>query len=384
MNAFGRFVDILLEEGGLQEIIDEVSREMRTGAAWKEQGAENAFCSGERVFSERMSTYPLREIMRLYKFREVRVSKYLTGYLVFDVPHSEDSFSWGDTAENCISAIRLFYGKKMAEDSLKSTYRDEFVQDLLYNRIRHEEELINRARIFHWHLEGDVICLIVSLIPHREEMDIPFDCWALIQSRIRAFFPQSVFTRMPQSIIFLLSMKAQTDNMRFFNARASEILETIRRDLEQRYALKVLASAGGYRKTPLLASESYQEARQALMILRHAPSNSPLVFWDQLGGARLIATLADTEAARDFCRQTLAPLMQGGHKNEELIRTLVCLEETGGNLRVAAKKLSLHYNSLKYRTSRIWYLLGIDPEDSEQRFNLSLALRIYRMMNSFL
>jgi DNA-binding PucR family transcriptional regulator len=170
--------------------------------------------------------------------------------------------------------------------------------------------------------------------------------------------------------------------MNSFVTRLSDLLSTLCRDLGQRDDTRVLASVGGYRAKLLLANQSYQEARQAMMILENKNNSieNSFVFWEQLGGARLIATLADTEPAREFCKQMLAPLLQKDHKNEEFIRTLLCFDENGSNLRITAEKLSLHYNSLKYRTTRIWELLGIDPTNSEHRFNLSLALRIYKVL----
>jgi purine catabolism regulator len=114
------------------------------------------------------------------------------------------------------------------------------------------------------------------------------------------------------------------------------------------------------------------------MILEHSIPSRNFVFWEQLGGIRLIATLADTEPAKDFCCKTLRPLLQG--KNEPLLETLLCLEENDSNLRHAAQRLSLHYNTLKYRMTKIWELLEIDPEDKEERFNLSMATRIYKLL----
>ena len=95
----------------------------------------------------------------------------------------------------------------------------------------------------------------------------------------------------------------------------------------------------------------------------------------------MIAMLADMEPAREFCRQTLAPLLRESRGGEELIHTLLCVEECGGDLRQAAKSLSLHYNTLRYRLRRIQEILDLSPHDGERRFNLSLALRLHRVLS---
>ena len=80
----------------------------------------------------------------------------------------------------------------------------------------------------------------------------------------------------------------------------------------------------------------------------------------------------------------LAPLMHDEAQNGELLKTLLCIEESGGNMRDVAQKLSMHYNTVKYRAGKIWKILGVDPENAEERFNLSLALRIYKVLGSSL
>ena len=95
----------------------------------------------------------------------------------------------------------------------------------------------------------------------------------------------------------------------------------------------------------------------------------------------MIAILADMEPARDFCRKTLAPLLEEARDGEELIHTLLCVEECGGDLGQAAKTLSLHYNTLRYRLRRIHEILDLSAHDGERRFNLSLALRIHRVLS---
>ena len=89
------------------------------------------------------------------------------------------------------------------------------MQDLIYGRVYHEEEIRNRARAFHWKLEGDgVVCLVVSSEweetgrgeSDREEPDKEkangsasdealLNGFNLIQSRVLAFFPTSKIGR---------------------------------------------------------------------------------------------------------------------------------------------------------------------------------------------
>ena len=394
------FVPLLLGDGGLPEILDEIRAELSVGIAWRELDTGNVVCRGDPVFEERMLSFPLREIVRIYISYEVDVSGNVVGRLVLDRPKGL-SGPPRERLEDSLSVLRLFYGQRLAERRLKTRYRNEFVQDLIYGRVYHEEEIRNRARAFHWKLEGDgVVCLVVSSEwegadkegSNREKAngsasdEALLNGFNLIQSRVLAFFPKSIYARLPDSLIVLLSLQLPEDRgrearLRDFRGTLREVLESALHDARERCGMRFFASAGGWRSRPILAHQSYQEARQAQMILRSGISHQDFVFWEQLGGSRMIAILADLEPAREFCRETLAPLLQEARDGEELIHTLLCVEECGGDLGRAAKTLSLHYNTLRYRLRRIHEILDLAAHDGERRFNLSLALRIHRVLS---
>ena len=389
------FVPLLLGDGGLPEILDEIQGELSVGIAWRELDTGNIVCRGDPVFEERMLSFPLREIVRIYVSYEVDVSGNVVGRLVLDRPKGLSSPP-RERLEDSLSVLRLFYGQRLAESRLKTRYRNEFVQDLIYGRVYHEEEIRNRARAFHWKLEGDgVVCLVVSSEwegSNKEKAngsasdEALLNGFNLIQSRVLAFFPKSIYARLPDSLIVLLSLQLPEDRgrearLRDFRGTLREVLESALHDARERCGIRFFASAGGWRNRPILAHQSYQEARQAQMILKSGISHQDFVFWEQLGGSRMIAILADLEPAQDFCRETLAPLLEEARDGEELLHTLLCVEECGGDLGRAAKTLSLHYNTLRYRLRRIHEILDLAAHDGERRFNLSLALRIHRVLS---
>ncbi|CAM1380667.1 PucR family transcriptional regulator [Fretibacterium fastidiosum] len=383
------FVPLLLKDEGLPEIIDEIRAELSFGVAWRELDTGNVLCRGNPAFEERMLSFPLREIVRIYVSHEVEVSGNAIGLLVLDLPKGLPG-PLPERLEDCLSVLRLFYGQRLAESRLKTRYRNEFVQDLIYGRIYHEEEIRNRARTFHWKLDGGIVCLVIS--PELTETtgavldEALLSGFNLIQSRVLAFFPKSVYARLPDSLVVVLTLalpeeRGRETRLRDFRAALREVMENALHDARDRCRIRFFASVGSWREKPILAYQSYQEARQALMILRGGMSRQDFVFWEQLGGTRMIAMLADMEPAREFCRQTLAPLLRESRGGEELIHTLLRVEECGGDLRQAAKSLSLHYNTLRYRLRRIQEILDLSPHDGERRFNLSLALRLHRVLS---
>ena len=63
----------------------------------------------------------------------------------------------------------------------------------------------------------------------------------------------------------------------------------------------------------------------------------------------------------------------------DLVRTLEAYLEKGGALAEAASLLTVHRNTLLYRISRIEEIADVDLRDVEQRLNLHVALKAYRL-----
>ena len=120
------FVPLLLGDGGLPEILDEIRAELSVGIAWRELDTGNVVCRGAPVFEERMLSFPLREIVRIYVSYEVEVSGNAIGLLVLDLPKGGPG-PLPECLEDCLSVLRLFYGQRLAESRLKTRYRNEFI-----------------------------------------------------------------------------------------------------------------------------------------------------------------------------------------------------------------------------------------------------------------
>ena len=69
-------------------------------------------------------------------------------------------------------------------------------------------------------------------------------------------------------------------------------------------------------------------------------------------------------------------------KDAQLVETLSCYLECGGNYDLTAKALSLHRSTLRYRLQRLRDISGRDLNDPDTRFNLQLATRAWKTMQA--
>ncbi|WAH37151.1 PucR family transcriptional regulator [Alicyclobacillus dauci] len=82
----------------------------------------------------------------------------------------------------------------------------------------------------------------------------------------------------------------------------------------------------------------------------------------------------------DHALQVLQPLL-GDKGGEPLLEALEAYLECGAKMQVAADKLYLHRNTLRYRLKRAERLLNISLDDDEARFTYQLAIRTWRLRN---
>ena len=128
---------------------------------------------------------------------------------------------------------------------------------------------------------------------------------------------------------------------------------------------------------------SHREALLALRLQRDAGPAPKVTVFDQLGVYRLLANTEDATDIERFARDWLGPLLDyDEQRHADLVKTLHEYLECGGHYDEAAKALSIHRSTLKYRLQRIREVSGLQLGDPDVNFNLQLACRAWRTLQS--
>jgi PucR family transcriptional regulator, purine catabolism regulatory protein len=99
-----------------------------------------------------------------------------------------------------------------------------------------------------------------------------------------------------------------------------------------------------------------------------------------LGSFRLLSLVREPEELRRFVTETLGELAANGEpESAELLHTLQVLLDTNLNVAEAARRLFVHYNTLRYRIGKLERVLGPFPTDPDLRLDLALALKVLQM-----
>jgi PucR family transcriptional regulator, purine catabolism regulatory protein len=142
-------------------------------------------------------------------------------------------------------------------------------------------------------------------------------------------------------------------------------------------AWQVTAGIGGPIISASAIARSYAQGRRAIETAQRFGRGGKVIAFEDLGVYRLLFHVTDPAELRGFVDQVLGPLIVYDQQhNADLVRTLGTYLAHNGNLQATSRELSLHVNSVAYRLQRVQAIAGVDLEQSEDRLQAQVALKI--------
>ncbi|HSH35835.1 helix-turn-helix domain-containing protein, partial [Schnuerera sp.] len=90
------------------------------------------------------------------------------------------------------------------------------------------------------------------------------------------------------------------------------------------------------------------------------------------------------DEASSFCNQYLKKLIDYDKENNgEYLKTLGCLVKNDWNLKKTAEDMFIHYNTMKYRFSKIIEIVNLDLNNREDKFKIELCLKLMNMSKQY-
>ncbi len=305
----------------------------------------------------------------------------LYGYLlVFDVSDHLNPLDICRIKETGIFSLQVLAHRKTIEDTEKK-YQDHFLYDLLYNNFVTEESLIQRARHWNWDFSKPQQILIMEpddlhLLTNKSRMlrKLQLNVEDFLQHKYR----QVIVTEQQGQIVIIIG--DITDD----NKTAKQQWKSLGKSL-QAYMQEIITDVtfsvgiGKFYTTIADLCRSYQEAKHALDLGRFIQEKGHITHFEELGIIRLLSHMS-LEQLDDYYKEYLAVLIEYDEKNDtNFIETLHVYFQQNGDLNLTAEKLFQHANTLRYRLKKIEELLETDLKQLENRINLSVACKIFKM-----
>ncbi|MET7855222.1 PucR family transcriptional regulator [Streptomyces avermitilis] len=125
----------------------------------------------------------------------------------------------------------------------------------------------------------------------------------------------------------------------------------------------------------------YQEAQRALEVRRHSREHYGTTFFDELGLYRILGPGNDYRELETFVQEWLGQLIDYDSRHHTaMVETLSRYFDCGGNYDETADSLAIHRSTLRYRLQRIRDISGNDLANVEDRLNLQVATRVWKIV----
>ncbi|OLZ65284.1 transcriptional regulator [Streptomyces amritsarensis] len=125
----------------------------------------------------------------------------------------------------------------------------------------------------------------------------------------------------------------------------------------------------------------YREAQRALEARLSSRERYGTTFFDELGLYRILGPGADHQELETFVHEWLGQLIDYDSRHHAaMVETLSRYFDYGGNYDETAASLAIHRSTLRYRLQRIREISGNDLANVEDRLNLQVATRVWKIV----
>lgn len=307
-------------------------------------------------------------------------------------PELEESVAQTAVEYACIVLI-LRAQTRISNQHIEEKYRDAFLEDLLLNNVKTENEIHNRAQLYGWNFPNGGLVAVIDINnikkyyvedidPQTNERleEVTQNIFGASIRGMLYIFPNAKYYKQSDLIVFIISPEKYERSL--IELRLETVFRNIREQIAGEASFTITMGVGDYVDNIKDIHQSYSQARTSINIGYKLERFDCILFYNRMGIYRLLTAVAGTEESEDFDRRYIRPLSDYDAKyHTALLETLEAVAACGWNLKKAGEMLFIHYNSAKYRFSKICEILDTDLHDPEQRLAAEIALKM-RMINN--
>ena len=308
--------------------------------------------------------------------RPIRVGGAALGEIVIRAPESEVMTDDLIVADQAATIAALLMVQARAVMTREQRYRAVVLDELVSGHPTRKDEIVEHAAALGWDLQIQRAAVLVDLeTPDSRELLVagqPLEERLLLAVR-SALGPEAIAWGRRSGLAALVPVAGRADHLEQARRLRVELASAVP---------GAVVSVGVGRVYPdvLDLQASYREAAQALTIGRDIEGRGSVVSFDELGLYRLLHPLSRGTELERYCDDLLGPLVRYDREHDgRLLATLECYLRNDRNVAAAARELSIHYNTLRYRLEKIDLLTGGLDRHGLRRLSLEVALQARRL-----
>ncbi len=282
--------------------------------------------------------------------------------------------------ERAATVAALAITKQLAVSAVESKFRGDFLRDALIGTAGDPDQVATHCSQLGWDVDRPLVVAVAQLddidssppptLAGRTPQDRLTAAW---QQVLRARDKAAPVVGFSHEVVALVPATAES---------ATEVLgELIAAVTGDRGGGRRSFSTGISRVICSVADvpTAYDQARKAVVVGRRTRGCGAVAHFDTLGVHRLLSLVSDPAELRSFAAEVLGRLVDDVPEALDLRRTLQALLDTNCNVAETARMLHFHYNTLRYRITKLESIVGPFTTDPELRLDVALALRVVQM-----
>lgn len=313
-----------------------------------------------------------------YIKHSIEAGKNQFGYLILLDGDKRDHNMIMAVEEASLLIASAFY-KNYAVLEKEKNFQDSFIRDILQGVNYSQMEAIMKAKAYGWDLEFPQVILVMKVF-HKSETFKKKAYETILSShviekilsnKLNMIEKKTKITYIDESLVIFA-------NVAFINDVKDQMIELanlIKSKFERDYHLGI-----GISNTIIYSNSfptAYKEAQDSLSIGRRFNENSFVSHYDNYQLFSIIKEVKNSSLLYKYVQNKLGKILEYDKEtNMELMKTLMALIDTGLNSKEAARKLFIHYNTLRYRLDRLKEL-GVDINNGSLVSEIVLAYHIH-------
>ena len=390
------FLGLAINNNSVPEILKTLSSITRMPCAFIDTHFRNIFFSDESSsLMQKLQDADMEsitsEFLEQYDYYTVANKNEQFGFLLFEKGclQTQENGNMQTALEYASIVLILHIQVQIANQQMAEKYKASFLEDLLTNNVKTDVEIHNRARLYGWDFTNGGLAAVVDINNIKKYFTDRLDSNTnrmleeateiIFRHSIQEMhqtFPQSKYFRQSDLIVFIISMPE--DSRETLPEQLEQTFRRLQSHLKMVSPFTITLGIGQYYENIRDISKSYSEARVAINLGYSLQWFDRILFYNRLGLYRLLAPVMNSPESEELCIQYIQPLEDYDRKyHGELLPTLQEILQNGWNLKESAAGLYIHYNSIKYRYSKICKVLNLDLADHNNRSLVEIAMKLY-------
>ena len=390
------FLGLAINNNSVPEILKTLSSITRMPCAFIDTHFRNIFFSDESSsLMQKLQDADIEnitsEFLEQYDYYTVANKNEQFGFLLFEKGclQTQENGNMQTALEYASIVLILHIQVQIANQQMAEKYKASFLEDLLTNNVKTDVEIHNRARLYGWDFTNGGLAAVVDINNIKKYFTDRLDSNTnrmleeateiIFRHSIQEMhqtFPQSKYFRQSDLIVFIISMPE--DSRETLPEQLEQTFRRLQSRLKMVSPFTITLGIGQYYENIRDISKSYSEARVAINLGYSLQWFDRILFYNRLGLYRLLAPVMNSPESEELCIQYIQPLEDYDRKyHGELLPTLQEILQNGWNLKESAAGLYIHYNSIKYRYSKICKVLNLDLTDHNNRSLVEIAMKLY-------